>query len=1114
MIKLIRKNPSCLILIISCTLVSLLNPAAALGNTCIHQARKITLTAINMPLKDIFNIINKQTGISIINDPQETKLYESKKFTINFSQTDITDVMNFLLNDNKDLTFKLKDSYITIYKSFKKNSSEVSGYWAIDSSINAISLSGRINDISGNPIPGATIKVKNRAQGAISNPDGTFRLTGISKGETIVVSAIGFESTEVGIKSSTVVISLKQHINNLDETVILAYGSTTKRFNTGNIGSVKAKDIETQPINNPLLALQGRVAGVFMEQASGLPGTGISVVIEGRNSIFNGTDPFYVIDGMPYISQLIQPNSSDITAGSNGIISGNPLNFINPSDVESIEVLKDADATAIYGSRAANGAVLITTKRGKNGTMRVDFNLQSGWGKVAHKLKLLDAPQYLAMRHEALQNDGITAPQSFDYDLNGTWDTTKIKDWQKELIGKSSQYRDMQISISGGTALTQYYVSGGYHKETTVFPGDYSDNKGSAHVNLTSSSVNKKFKIQLSALYMSDNNALPLADLTSRALTLAPVAPSALKPDGSLNWAPTASGSTTFYFNPLIYIKQTNNKKTYNLTSHAILSYDITKYLSLKTGVGYNNLYTDELYLMPASASTPEALLFVKPKTTFATSSMNAWSLEPQMEFNKDLKKSKINAIFGGTIQQNVNKRQATYATGFATDLQMRDIKSATSLMGIQSVDEPYKYAALFGRINYNLLDQYILNVSARRDGSSRFGSKNQYHNFVGVGAAWIFSQTKFFQEQLNFFSFGKLRASYGTTGNDQIPVYQYLDLYSAIPSIGTPYQSLMGIQPTRLTAKDLEWEETRKLQFGLELGVDHDRVLINVNYNRNRSSNQLIPTPLPTITGFPYVIRNFPAVVQNIGWEFTINTINIKTKNFTWTSAANLTIPKNKLVSYTDATNSVYHVGEPLSRLPVYHLAGVNDSTGLFEFADSKGNLSPDPTESPSYVYTDPKFYGGLQNSFSYKGFYLDFFFQFVKRIGPDLSMGYLVAPGMFQIGLGNQPITVLDHWKKIGDKASHQLYSTYQTYSSQLSSQQSDAVYADASFIRLKNISLSWQIPDNWKKRMSLQNLRLFVQAQNVLTITNYFGMDPESRGTGLPPLRVVTLGAQISL
>jgi len=336
---------------------------------------------------------------------------------------------------------------------------------------------------------------------------------------------------------------------------VIAYGTTTRRLSTGDVSTVRAADIEKQPVSNPLLALQGRIPGLQITQASGLAGSGVKVRIQGQNSIGFGSDPLYIVDGVPFASQLL-PTINNILGESgkvNNIPSGtgNPLSFINSSDIESIDILKDADATAIYGSRGANGVILITTKKGKAGQTKVDVNIQRGYGQVTRRLDLLNTQQYLQMRREAFTNDGLaiptttTVPASDNYDLT-FWDQNKSTDWQKVLIGGTARYTDIHGSVSGGNKNITALIGAAYKKETTVFPGDFADQKGSLHVMINNVSENQKFKISLSGNYLIDNNELPGRDLTSAALSLPPNAPSLYNSDGSLNWATDASGSTTW----------------------------------------------------------------------------------------------------------------------------------------------------------------------------------------------------------------------------------------------------------------------------------------------------------------------------------------------------------------------------------------------------------------------------------------------------------------------------------------------------------------------------------------------------------------------------------------
>jgi TonB-linked SusC/RagA family outer membrane protein len=1082
-------------------------------------AQKISLSKTNAPLKTVLKELKQQSGFIFLYSDEILK--QAKPVNIQVNQEDFQVVLDKVFT-NQPLVYSINKNTITIKEKEKPSFLE-----KILDRFNNIDVSGKILDENGKPLPGASVKVKKTGKGVSTDKDGKFFLRGVEEGAVLVVSFIGYLPKEVSASANMGNVVLEQSLSKLDEVQVIAYGTTTQRLSTGNVTTIKADVIEKQPVNNPLLALQGRVPGLFIEQATGFAGTGVKVRIQGTNSINNGNDPLYVIDGIPFTSQLL-PGGNLIVGGSGGSRDnassvGNPLSFINPSDIESIDVLKDADATAIYGSRAANGAILITTKKGKAGDTRVILNLQSGWAKVPRKLDLMNSQQYLEMRREALKNDGIAVPDPGPYvdsDLNGNWDTFRYTDWQKELIGGTATFQDLNASVSGGNDRTNFLVGAGHHRETTVFPGKYADIKTSIRFNINNTSANQKFKIEFSGGYLLDDNKLPNRDLTLDAMTLAPVAPSLLTADGSINWGPDASGYTTFIANPIGYMFNSFLNKTGNLTTNMTLNYQILSGLVIKSVFGYNNLKTSIINKSPLQSQQPETLPYSTRSTTFANDEINSWSIEPQLTYSHMINKGKLEALLGATISRNAIAGSSINAFGFSNDLVMDDILSATRLTAGSSTSSTYKYNAAFGRINYNWQDKYILDITGRRDGSSRFGPKSQFHNFWAIGGAWIFSNEKLFKEYLHLLSFGKLRMSYGTTGSDQIGDYRFLSLYDPLRQ-DTPYQGIVGYQVNRLTNPYLEWEETRKLQFALDLGFLADRILLNANYYRNRSSNQLSGYILPLTAGFASIDKNLTDKIENSGWEFILASTNLQNKDFKWTSSINITIPKTLLTASTDTRfPSKPIIGDPLSAVRVYHFLGVDPATGLYQFADHNGNptSNPDPTlDATVLIDQAPKFYGGFQNSFSYKGFQLDFLFSFVKQIAQNQRFVIGAYPPGYGSGLGSQLTSSLDRWQKPGDIAQIQRFSTNSSdvFQAVLRARNSDADWTDASYIRLKSVSLSWQVPENWSKRAHLQNCTLFAQGQNLWTFTNYKGLDPETKSsTTLPPLRVITIGLKVRL
>ncbi|MEJ0082010.1 MAG: hypothetical protein WDM78_13920 [Puia sp.] len=438
--------------------------------------------------------------------------------------------------------------------------------------------------------------------------------------------------------------------------------------------------------------------------------------------------------------------------------------------------------------------------------------------------------------------------------------------------------------------------------------------------------------------------------------------------------------------------------------------------LQVKLNAGYGDLSLKESQVNPLSSFNPAyGYTMANTNTNFGTHDVNTWILEPQISWENSISKGKLSLLLGTTFQENKTDGQTISAIGFSNEVLMENMAAASYLTVLENKDAQYRYNAAFARINYNWQDKYLLNLTGRRDGSSRFGPGKQFANFGAIGIGWVFTKEKLFQNLLSFLSFGKLRGSYGTAGNDQIGDYGYLDSWTPTQY---HYQSVSGLQPTQLYNPDYGWETTRKSELGLELGFLKERILFSAIYYQNRSSDQLVGLTLPYITGFGSIQDNLPATVQNTGWEFELISTNIRTAEFTWSMSANLTIPRNELVSFpnlesTSYANS-YKVGQPLNLFIGYHYLGVNPQTGIYQFEDyNKDGQISYPDDSKYVEKTGIDYYGGLMNSFQYKSWKLDIFFQFVRQTGT-----------IYQPGLGGIPInyatTVLKRWQKRGGPGS----------------------------------------------------------------------------------------------
>jgi TonB-dependent starch-binding outer membrane protein SusC len=964
-------------------------------------------------------------------------------------------------------------------------------------------IRGQVVDENDKPLSGATITVKETSKSAVTDSKGIFAIQA-EEGQTLIISRTGYDVQEILVgsnKKPSIILELS--LASLLNTVIVnkGYYTTTQKLNTGNVSTIQAAEIEEQPVGNPLAALEGRAPGVVVTQSNGLPGAGFSVRIRGQNSIFSGNDPLFLIDGVPFTNTSISLGA----ASANGPQS--PFSSINPGDIESVEILKDADATAIYGSRGANGVVLISTKKGKIGKTKLDINVYTGSGKPTRTMDLLNTQQYIDMRREAFTNDNST-PNIFNAPDLAAWQTSRYTDWKKLLIGGTALATDAQAALSGGDAQTQFLMSSAIHRETTVFPGQLADIRGAFHFNTTHNSLDNKFKATLTGSYSSDRNNLIGQDLTAYSST-PPNAPTPYDSTGALVWGENG----TSFSNPLAYLLQKSTAKTDYLMSNLALRYELLPGLNLKANLGFNSMGLQQIFIYPGASLDP-AFDF-SGFAEYSNNSLNSWIVEPQAEYQNTWGRGKLEVLAGTSFQQEARNGSISYASNFSSDALLYSPSAAGEIL-VNSSNTLYRYQAVFGRANYNWADKYVLNLTGRRDGSSRFGPDRQFANFGAIGAAWVFSKEAFIKHLLPALTYGKLRGSTGTTGNDQIGDYQYLNTYSPYMY---QYQGVNSLVPTQLYNPDYGWETNRKSELGLELGILKDRIIATVSYYHNRSSNQLINSPLPIQTGFSSIIRNLPATVQNTGWEYQLTTALVKGKNFTWDASFNLTIARNKLLSFPDLPSSgyagKYEIGKPLTILKLVHSLGVDPQTGLFQFADKNGHITSTPSFPDDYtVIKDlaPAFYGGCSSQLKYKGLSLTLFFQFVKQQGYNYIYGN-ATPG----SMTNQPTDVLNRWRHPGDVTNNQLFTTansgsiaYAYYNSS-----SDAIVSDASFIRLKNAELSYRLPIKWSGRLKTELIRFYLQGQNLITFTKYKGADPEVMSTTiLPPLKTLAAGVQITL
>lgn len=1051
------------------------------------HAQSITLTRRQAPLKEVLDEIGKQSGYKLLYNNRH--LEQARPVTVQLKSEPLRTALDQCMS-GQPLTYEIINKTILIRPRETKEKEKTTA------PAKSNKIEGKIINEQGEALAGATVRIKGTDQVIITNQQGVFSFNDDVKSNIAIVVFVGYESQEAPIHNQ-MIVTLQKSNSRLDEAQIIAYGTTTKRLSTSSISSVKSEDIEKQPISNPLLALQGRVPGLFITQANGHPGGGINILIRGKNSISQGTLPLYIVDGVPFDSQ----NPTQVVAtGSMNI--NNPFNSINPGDIESIEVLKDADATSIYGSRGANGVILITTKKAKAGKLNVNLDTYTGWSKVTRSLQLMNGQQFRNLRREALANDGLPIDINNAPDLV-VLDSNIVNDWQKILIGGTAPTTNIQARISGGNATTQFTAGANYNYQGTVFPGNYSTDRKGLNLAINHQSPDQKFTAAFTSSYAYTSSRLLAQDMTQY-LSLPPYGYSLVDENGKLVWDEVSK----YFGNPFMWLYNSYNGYTDLLNTSATLNYNITPSLKARINGGYNLMGYSEDQAFPISAHDPEENIL--GNASFGQNTVRSWSLEPQLEFNRMfLEKLKFSLLVGASWQSREGKKSVQFGEGYTSDALLSSISGAATIRATTGYDL-YHYNAAFGRVSANWDNQYLINITARRDASSRFGPGNQFANFASIGAAWIFSNNKRIREALPAISHGKVRISYGSSGNDQIGNYAYLDTYTPSPNL---YQGGLSLQPTRLYNGNYGWEQFTKLDAALELGLLNDRAFLTVDYFRNRSDNQLVNYTLPSQTGFASVLMNFPGKVQNSGWEVEARADIIRDSRLSWSASANLTIARNKLLAFPDLENSnsanVLVVGEPLSVLRGYQYLGVDHQTGIYNFKDQNDDGKLTTEDFITLGHTDPKFYGGIQNTLRWGCFSLDFLFQFVKQTGrhPVLSQANPIGSG------SNLPTYVSDHWRNQGDQVIYgkpgQTYGT-PVYNSTMEIYNSGAAYTDASYIRLKNASLNFSFPERWLAKVHLKSLSFYVEGQNLLTITKYAGADPEVQSLYvLPPLRVFATG-----
>ncbi|MEZ4961235.1 MAG: TonB-dependent receptor [Saprospiraceae bacterium] len=979
----------------------------------------------------------------------------------------------------------------------------------------AQTINGKVSDAKGEPLIGATVLVKDTGQGTITDYDGTFTLNEVPVGTILVISYTGFNAIEMPA-SDNLSVTLEEGVD-LEEVVVVGYGVVKKSDLTGAVSSLKAEDMNPGANVSVDQMLQGRAAGVQISQSSSEPGGGLSIRVRGSSSINAGNEPLYVIDGFPI------DNSSNLSgnglAGSaeeaaasgganlaNNISPRNPLNSISPSDIESIEILKDASATAIYGSRGANGVILITTKKGSSEKMRVSYNAYGGTQTIANQLDVLSTSEYINYLNAVSADQG-------NGEVFTAADIAAIgagTDWQDQVYRSAPLY-DHNLSLSGGVGKSTIYASLDYFSQDGIVKNT-GIKKYIARLNLDTKvgeRANIGFNINTSLI--KDRNGLDGVNTNESAgpiyasLLYDPTEP-VYDADGKL----TDSENLTVN-NPVSLIEGVSSKNQTNRTmANFYINYEILKGLSAKINLGSDiqNSKRDVYVSTLTRRGGPQ-----KGVADLTTLERSSYLAEYTMNYTKELNPSNRINLLGGITYQKFNYFLFNgNITGFPTDeLQTNNLGLGdTNNDNLVSNKEDNTLLSYLGRINYTLFNKILLTGSIRADGSSRFGENNKYGYFPSVALGYKLSEEPFIP---NIFEELKIRASWGQTGNQEIGNYASQLTFGTGNLVVYDGEVTGTVQPLRIANPDLKWETTTQFNVGLDASILNGRVSATLDYFSKKTTDLLFNLPLPRSSGYASVLTNI-GEVSNKGFEVLLNTINISKRNFKWSTSLNFTALQNEVLDLgridqivtgnvqATGNTAIIKVGEPLAAYYGYVVEGIqqvgDEHPGFPAIKDLNGDGAITTADQTIIGDPFPDFTYGISNEIKYKNWGLSFFFQGVQ--GGDL-LNVNVIESMYPSNFRRNRLTEMqDRWTPDNPDAKWPSAVDPNSYQG---GKVNTLTLQDASYFRLKNVQLSFDVP--LKKKNVISALRLYATGQNLLTFTDYVGFDPESNSFGRSNVKV---------
>jgi len=1008
-----------------------------------------------------------------------------------------------------------------------------------------------LDETTGQGVPNASVTIVGSDKGASTDDAGNFSLLvpeGSLKGK-FRISSVGY-ATQIVTLGPDFVIKLKKDNKTLDDVIVIGYGTQKKKNVTGAVSSFDARKLEERPVQRIDQALVGQLAGVTVKQTTGIPGKALSIQVRGSGSISGGNEPLYVIDGFP-----LSVNSSNTTNGS--FSTGNPLDNINPNDIETIQVLKDAAAAAIYGSRASNGVVLITTKRGQTGKPKISFNAYGGYNQAAKKLQMMNGDEWIAHATEIINAQyvakygaaGATANDDRATRLaknGGTFDPNYILDprwtmpghpglayidWQ-DAIERKGQVQNYEVSASGGSDAVKYFLSGNYANQDGFIIGlGYKAYSLRANLEINASK-NLKFGVNIAPTYsITQDPGVDGKDaIFHQSLSLAPVQEDTmgLFPNALANGQYIYSSTTNSPYAKLTYNKGTT--KRYRTLGTIYGEYQVINGLVFKSSVNLDN--TDNIsttYVPYITAGTQSARTFTGSNNLLAATSGTYNSYRRQTFVNENTltyntvlnKVHSINVLAGFSYNLDRLDRSTLSSNGGFTSAAIQTLNAAAAVTG-NTTSTQSVLISYFSRLLYGFKDKYFLSASLRRDGSSRFGINNQYGIFPSASLKWIVSDENF-MKTVPVLSDLKLRASFGVNGNNNLP-----NDYASIATIGsagyifgTTQAAVIGQNPNVLANPDLKWEKSQTYDFGLDFGILNNRITGSFDYYNKLNTDLLLNVQVPEVTGFQTYLTNIGSV-RNIGQELEITSRNMVGK-FQWTTSINVTHNTNKILELAPGqtqiiipngftvSDQILRVGSALNSIYVLKVIGfltadditkkvpqyTTEAAGDFKFQDLNGDGVITETDKQIVGHPNPNYTYGITNTFRYKAFDLSVLVQGQSGGSIYSQLGRAITrPG--QGRSDNHPASFVNRWKSPTDQGEGRFGKAYSTYNNPITAA-TDWLYS-SDYIRVRNITLGYNLKNLFKKNF-IQGARLYFTLENFFGHDKYYnGLNPEAANTAV--------------